>query len=113
MMITATTSSRTLRGRIEDGMIVFRAMRYAQCKRLRAPPPAPKRNGERDVVVDGSIAPQRPSRLEPVMGAPESPEQDEDCLTLTITSPGADDMARPVLVWFHGGAWVSGARSWK
>jgi para-nitrobenzyl esterase len=47
------------------------------------------------------------------MGAPESPKQDEDRLTLTITTPGADEIARPVLVWFHGGAWVSGAGSWK
>lgn len=73
----------------------------------------PSWNGERDATVDGPIAPQAPSRLESVIGAPERHEQGEDCLNLTITTPGVDDRARPVLVWFHGGAWISGAGSWK
>jgi len=46
------------------------------------------------------------------MGTPEHHEQSEDCLSLTITTPGVNG-ARPVLVWFHGGAWVSGAGNWK
>jgi para-nitrobenzyl esterase len=37
--------------------------------------------------------------------------QDEDCLTLTICTPAADGKSRPVLVWLHGGAWISGAGS--
>ncbi len=38
-------------------------------------------------------------------------EQSEDCLTLSICSPAPDGKARPVLVWLHGGAWISGAGS--
>ena len=38
-------------------------------------------------------------------------EQSEDCLTLTICTPAPDSRARPVLVWLHGGAWISGAGS--
>lgn len=64
-------------------------------------------------TADGPIAPQLPSRLEPVMGTPEFHEQSEDCLSLTITTPAVDDASRPVLVWFHGGAWVSGAGNWR
>ena len=37
--------------------------------------------------------------------------QDEDCLTLTICTPAPDAAARPVLVWLHGGAWITGAGS--
>jgi para-nitrobenzyl esterase len=37
--------------------------------------------------------------------------QDEDCLSLTICTPAPDGRARPVLVWLHGGAWISGAGS--
>jgi para-nitrobenzyl esterase len=37
--------------------------------------------------------------------------QNEDCLTLTIATPAADNACRPVLVWLHGGAWLSGAGS--
>lgn len=113
MTTTAKSTSGTLRGRIKDGMTVFRGVRYAECERFGAPGPVPVWDGEADAATDGPIAPQRPSRLEPVMGVPERPEQAEDCLTLTITTPGADHEARPVLVWFHGGAWVSGAGSWK
>ncbi len=44
------------------------------------------------------------------MGDFERPH-DEDCLTLTICTPAPDAKARPVLVWLHGGAWISGAGS--
>ena len=37
--------------------------------------------------------------------------QNEDCLSLTICTPAPDGKARPVLVWLHGGAWISGAGS--
>src|ERR1700759_3441784 len=38
-------------------------------------------------------------------------DQDEDCLSLAIATPGVDDARRPVIVWLHGGAWLSGAGS--
>ncbi|KOX12664.1 carboxylesterase/lipase family protein [Nocardiopsis sp. NRRL B-16309] len=113
MLTRAKTDNGVLRGRAEGGLTVFRGVRYATCERFAPPRPVPAWSRERDATVDGSIAPQGPSRLEPVMGVPERHEQDEDCLNLTITTPQADDRARPVLVWFHGGAWVSGAGSWK
>jgi para-nitrobenzyl esterase len=37
--------------------------------------------------------------------------QAEDCLTLTISTPAPDAKGRPVLVWLHGGAWITGAGS--
>ena len=33
---------------------------------------------------------------------------DEDCLTLNISTPAADDRRRPVLFWIHGGAYRTG-----
>ena len=30
----------------------------------------------------------------------------EDCLRLTIWTPGLDDARRPVLFWIHGGGWI-------
>jgi carboxylesterase type B len=36
---------------------------------------------------------------------------DEDCLHLNVWSPGLDAAARPVLVWIHGGAFLTGTGS--
>ncbi|MFE2287170.1 carboxylesterase/lipase family protein, partial [Streptomyces sp. NPDC059443] len=44
-------------------------------------------------------------------GARPPPPFDEDCLTLNIWTPAADDARRPVLVWIHGGGFVSGSGS--
>ncbi|UUV32034.1 carboxylesterase family protein [Amycolatopsis roodepoortensis] len=57
----------------------------------------------------GEISPQPPSRLDRVMGPPRDRlPQGEDCLNLTVTTPGLDDGRRPVLVWLHGGGFSSG-----
>src|SRR5690242_3201760 len=64
----------------------------------------------RDASRHGPIAPQPPSRLRAAMGDFDRP-QDEDCLSLTICTPAPDAKSRPVLVWLHGGAWISGAGS--
>jgi para-nitrobenzyl esterase len=45
------------------------------------------------------------------MGRPDF-EQDEDCLTLNIWAPPAGDGRYPVLLWIHGGGFVTGAGSW-
>ena len=110
----ATTTLGNLSGTIENGVAVFRAVPYAAppVGELRFKPPAPPVawRGERDASVHGPIAPQPPSRLRAAMGDFSCP-QSEDCLTLTIWTPAADRARRPVLVWFHGGAFMSGAGS--
>lgn len=39
---------------------------------------------------------------------PGPKSMDEDCLTLSVCTPGCDDEARPVLVWIHGGGYRTG-----
>jgi para-nitrobenzyl esterase len=81
----------------------------AEQRFLPAAPPSAWQ-GLRDATQHRPIAPQLPSRLDAAMGGFVRP-QDEDCLTLTINTPAPDDEARPVVVWLHGGAWISGAGS--
>lgn len=110
----ATTALGTLSGATEKGVAVFRAVPYAAppVGKFRFKPPAPPAAwlGARDASAHGPIAPQPPSRLRAAMGDFTCP-QSEDCLTLTIWTPAADRARRPVLVWFHGGAFMSGAGS--
>lgn len=113
-MPTANTPNGTLAGVMDNGVATFRAVPYAAppvgALRFAPPQPAAAWQGTRDATKHGPIAPQAPSRLAPAMGDFRRP-MDEDCLTLTIWTPAADAGRRPVLVWLHGGAWVSGAGS--
>ena len=110
----AQTALGNLRGVFTDGVAAFRGVPYAAppIGELRFAPAAPVRawTGLRDATRHGPIAPQLPSRLSVAMGNFSRPH-DEDCLTLTICTPAPDGKARPVLVWLHGGAWISGAGS--
>ncbi len=62
-----------------------------------------------DAANFGPIAPQNASALDRLLGEPES--WDEDCLRLNVWTPAADDGARPVMVWIHGGAFSTGSGS--
>jgi para-nitrobenzyl esterase len=108
------TRAGTLRGRMENGVAVFRGVPYAAAPvgELRFEPPRGPVpwHGVRDALADGPIAPQGRSRLAHIMGDFERP-QSEDCLTLTLWTPSTDTRRRPVMVWLHGGAYSSGAGS--
>jgi para-nitrobenzyl esterase len=112
--VIARTRLGALRGRVENGVVAFRGVPYAAPpigpRRFAPPEPPEPWSDTRDATQNGPIAPQLPSRLSPAMGD-FNRHQDEDCLTLCIWTPAADDARRPVLIWLHGGAWSSGAGS--
>lgn len=117
MAAVAETAKGRLAGALSGNVAVFRGVPYAAppVGALRWAPPAPHRGwaGTRDATKDGPVPPQLPSRLERVMGRVDfASGQGEDCLTLTISAPWpAGGAKRPVMVFFHGGAWMSGAGS--
>lgn len=108
--ILATTSFGRVTGTRIGPVLRFSAVPYAQAPvgGLRFQPPLPVEwLGDVDARQPGPVAPQLPSRLRQVMGD-FTADQSEDCLRLTVWTPGADARRRPVLVWLHGGAWQSG-----
>jgi para-nitrobenzyl esterase len=103
-----------VRGAAEGEIVAFRGVPYA------APPLGPLRftvtqppipwHGVREATANGPIAPQTASRVDAAMG-PITAAQDEDCLTLTIWTPVDAGEKAPVMVWLHGGGFVTGASS--
>src|SRR5262249_51757249 len=91
-----------------DGVLRFRGVRYGVAERFQLPRPAAPRSSPVDAVLPGPICPQLGSRLEAAMGPPrDEPPQSEDCLHLAVATPALTG-ARPVLVWLHGGGFLSG-----
>lgn len=105
-----------LHGSTEDGVAVFRAVPYAAPPvgdlRWRPAQPHAGWSGTRDATADGPSAPQMYREGgDPLLGGHGSPPFDEDCLTLNVWTPAVDGARRPVLLWIHGGGFVSGSGS--
>ena len=103
-----------------DTVTAFRGIPYAAPPvgdlRFRPPTPHPGWDGVRDGSRPGPSAPQGQSRLAAIMGSREPDWDESGCLNLNIWTPAAaltpGAPPRPVLVWFHGGAWISGSGGW-
>ncbi len=105
-MIVATTAGK-VQGREKGGLFQFRGIPYATAERFRPARPVEGWSGIRDATVFGAMAPQNKAPLESVIGGQEDAGH-EDCLFLNVFTPAADDAARPVMVWIHGGGFASG-----
>lgn len=104
-----TLDTGTARGTVDAGNRVFRDLPFAAppVGDLRWAPPAPPApwDGVRDATASGPPCPQAPKAVA------EIASEDEDCLTLEVTTPRAAGPPRPVLVWVHGGTGTNGAGS--
>lgn len=93
----------------EGNFIKAHAVPYATAERFSAPIPAPRHSEVRDATKRGPVCPQLPSRLEFVTGpVVDGLAVSEQCQVLSVTAP-RHAQGLPVMVWFHGGAYVSGS----
>jgi para-nitrobenzyl esterase len=109
--MNVTTSAGEVRGLDKRGVLQFRGIPYARAGRFRPAEPAEPWTGVRDATGFGPTAPQVPGPLESMIGGRDWPS-DEDCLVLNVYAPPdapTDGRLRPVMVWIHGGGFVSGS----
>jgi para-nitrobenzyl esterase len=94
----------------DDGVFVrARGVPYGTAARYASPAPSAPWTEPRELTRPGPACPQLPSRLEFVTGPVTAGlQRSEDCQVLSVTAP-ADADRLPVMVWFHGGAYVSGS----
>jgi para-nitrobenzyl esterase len=113
MAVVVQTDEGALQGVTEGPLTVFRGVPFAAPptgdRRFRPPAPVEPWTGVRVCDTFGFVAPQPKGQLMAGQGTAE--EQSEDCLYLNVWTPGCDDGARPVMVWIHGGAFVTGSGS--
>ncbi|MCX6544593.1 MAG: carboxylesterase/lipase family protein [Acidobacteria bacterium] len=99
----ASTASGRIRGFVDTGIAVFKGVRYGADtapRRFLPPMPPVPWIGVRDALEFGPVAPQPTGEKKWVLG--------EDCLHLNVWTPGLrDEGKRPVMVWFHPGAYSS------
>src|SRR6188768_2139433 len=99
--VVATTRSGKIRGRIEQGVNVFKGIPYGadtSTRRFLPPLPAAAWKDTRDCFEYGPACPQ-PGINEAIS---------EDCLVLNVWTPALRDQSkRPIMVYFHGGEFSS------
>jgi len=133
MGVEAATAYGKISGQVEDGIMVFRSIPYGADTapvRFQAPLPPSPWTGEKSCDSFTTRAPQltalrgpQGTNSAPGLGsagmtppgatprvAPETGVESEDCLHLNVFTPALrDHRKRPVLVYFHGGAYNNGS----
>ncbi len=109
-VLVATTDGPVV-GLQDEHVQSFRGIPYAAApvneRRFRPATPPVKWARPRDARVSGAACPQVLDLDDPAEDGDGI--QSEDCLTVNVWTPRADDKARPVMVFIHGGAFEEGS----
>ncbi|MGP8244907.1 MAG: carboxylesterase family protein, partial [Bryobacteraceae bacterium] len=112
----ATTTAGKISGLVEDGVTVFKGIPYGEDTaktRFQAPAPPKPWKDAMECTSFTTMAPQLAPARVTGGGAPRIARnqgvESEDCLHLNVWTAGMrDNQKRPVLVYFHGGAYNNG-----
>jgi para-nitrobenzyl esterase len=103
------TRQEQVLGVVQAGVASFKGIPYAAAPvgplRWRPPQPPPESSTIRMAYEYGPACPQ------PSMPGQGSSGTSEDCLTLNVFKPYESEDGLPVMVWIHGGSFVSGSAS--
>jgi len=111
---TVLTTEGRLQGVSRNGVDIFRGIPYAAppVGALRFQPPIkpqPWTDVREAKQWPNSAVQEKWMDFAPLRWYRSSMATSEDCLYLNVFTPGTDDAKRPVMVWFHGGAFSTGA----
>ena len=113
---TVATRHGRVRGLVKDGVQQFWAVPYGAPTggehRFMPPRPPAAWSGVKDHFQIGPNALIQPGAQEPapvVTALNRLSPQGEDCLSVNVFTPAADNAARPVMVWMHGGGFSAGS----
>ena len=97
-------------GRSEGGVNIFRGLVYARYERFAPPVAADVPDADREIQATdyGTLCPQVSSRLDALLGKVEGLRIAEGELCLSIYAPEDESVAHPVMLWIHGGSFLSG-----
>jgi para-nitrobenzyl esterase len=115
----AETTTGKVRGYIRNGIYTYKGIPYGDTTsgsgRFQPPQKAKPWTGVRSSMQYGRVCPQGPrgswnADEESWLFLYDDGVQGEDCLRVNIWTPGIDGHhKRPVMVWLHGGGFVSGS----
>jgi para-nitrobenzyl esterase len=109
--LTVTTTAGALHGLVTSTAREFLGVRYAQAptgaRRWTDPQPQPRATG----VVQATKAGPACEQATGLAAAPTEKNSSEDCLFLNVTTPKDAQAGQrlPVMVWWHGGGYITGA----
>ncbi len=108
----AVTQLGKVKGKLCGDVVCWLGIRYAEPPvaklRFKAPVPVKSWEGVYDATKFGFAAPQPPPS--PIEFTGKGEKKSEDCLFLNIWAKKSASK-RPVMVWYHGGAYMSGEGS--
>lgn len=108
----AAVTGGKIRGRVENGVAVFRGVPYAappvRDLRFADAQPVIAWEGVRDATAFGPSVPQTPQPPAETLPAAIPPVGD-DCLNLNVWTPDVGGSGLPVFVWVHSGVFTFGS----
>jgi para-nitrobenzyl esterase len=109
------TDAGKVRGYINNGILTYKGIPYAEAKRFEAPQKPKAWTNVRSSFSYGPVAPL----LDPVTSVQDESEfvfdhswgfTGEDCMRINVWTPGINDgKKRPVMFWIHGGGFTAGS----
>lgn len=112
--VTSTDAGK-VRGYINNGIVTYKGIPYAEAKRFEAPQKPKAWSNVRSSFSYGPVAPLE----NPTTSIQDESEfvfdhswgfTNEDCMRINVWTPGINDgKKRPVLFWIHGGGFTAGS----